>query len=166
MKRILLSMVALVGWLSASAAQHSASDQVLAFVQVNGDGHAAAQAGSSSSASPSLDYEFFKTRVQPIFVARRPGHARCVACHVLRTPLRLQPLAPGSTTWSEEDSRRNFDAVRRVVVPGSVKSRLLVHLLTEEAGGDFYHNGGKHWSSQDDPEWQTLKAWVLGQTTK
>jgi hypothetical protein len=164
MKRILLSIVAIVGGLSASAAQQSPWDPVQALVRVDSDVYAAAQAGSPSS--PSLDYEFFKTRVQPIFVARRPGHARCVACHVLRTPLRLQPLTPGSTAWSEEDSRRNFDAVRRVVVPGSVKSRLLVHLLTEEAGGDFYHSGGKHWSSQDDPEWQTLKAWVLGQTTK
>jgi uncharacterized protein (TIGR01244 family) len=128
--------------------------------------YVAAQTGSSPAPSPSLDYEFFKTRVQPIFVARRPGHARCVACHASGTPLRLQPLAPGSTTWSEEDSRRNFAAVRRLVVPGSVKSRLLVHPLAEEAGGDFYHNGGKHWSAQNDPEWQTLKAWVLGQTTK
>jgi hypothetical protein len=125
------------------------------------------QTGSGSgSFSSSLDYEFFKTRVQPIFVARRPGHARCVVCHAAGTPLRLQPLAPGSTTWSEEDSRKNFEAVRRVIVPGSLKSRLLVHPLAEEAGGDFYHSGGKHWSAQDDPEWQTLKAWVLGQTTK
>src|SRR5262249_20164427 len=27
-----------------------------------------------------------------------------------------------------------------------------------------YHNGGKHWSSQNDAEWQLLKSWVLGQT--
>jgi hypothetical protein len=148
MKRILLSMVAVVGGLSAPTAQQSASDS------------------ARNTPSPSLDYEFFKTRVQPIFVARRPGHARCVACHASGTPLRLQPLAPGSTTWSEEDSRKNFEAVRRLVVPGSVKSRLLAHPLAQEAGGDFYHNGGKHWSAQDDPEWQTLKAWVLGQTTK
>jgi hypothetical protein len=112
----------------------------------------------------SLDYEFFKTKVQPIFVARRAGHARCIACHVSGTPLRLQPLAPGATTWTEEDSRKNFETVRRMVVPGSLKSRLLLHPLAEDAGGDFYHNGGKHWSSQNDAEWQTLKAWVLGQT--
>jgi hypothetical protein len=112
----------------------------------------------------SLDYEFFKTKVQPIFVARRAGHARCIACHVSGTPLRLQPLAPGATTWTDEDSRKNFETVRRVVVPGSLKSRLLLHPLAEDAGGDFYHNGGKHWSSQNDAEWQTLKAWVLGQT--
>jgi hypothetical protein len=112
----------------------------------------------------SLDYAFFKTKVQPVFVAKRPGHARCIACHGSGTPLRLQPLAPGATTWTEEDSRKNFEAVRRVVVPGSLKSRLLVHPLAEDAGGDFYHNGGKHWSSQNDAEWQTLKAWVMGRT--
>jgi len=120
-----------------------------------------------AAASGSLDYEYFKTKVQPIFLAKRTGHARCIACHGSGTPLRLQPLAPGATTWNDEDARKNFEAVRRVVVPGSVtKSRLLVHPLTEEAGGDFYHSGGKHWSSQNDAEWRTLKAWVLGETTK
>ena len=120
-----------------------------------------------AAASGPLDYEYFKTKVQPIFLAKRAGHARCIACHGSGTPLRLQPLAPGSTTWNDEDARKNFEAVRRVVVPGSVtKSRLLVHPLTEEAGGDFYHSGGKHWTSQNDEEWRTLKAWVLGQTTK
>ena len=124
-----------------------------------------ASAVTGAPASPSLDYEFFKSRVQPIFLAKRPGHARCIACHASGTPLRLQPLPPGSANWSEEDTRKNFEAVRRMVVPGSAKSRLLVHPLAEEAGGDFFHNGGKHWASQDDPEWQTLKAWVFGQTS-
>jgi len=113
-------------------------------------------------APASLDYEVFKTKVQPIFLAKRAGHARCISCHASGTPLRLEPLPSGSTTWNEEQSRKNFEAVKRVVVPGSLKSRLLVHPLAEQAGGDFFHNGGKHWDSQNDPEWQTLKAWVLG----
>jgi len=110
-----------------------------------------------------LDYEFFKTRVQPIFLAKRPGHARCIACHGQGTPLRLQPLSPGSSTWNEEESRKNFAAVQRVAKDG-MKSKLLVHPLEEAAGGDFYHSGGKHFTSQSDPEWMTLKAWVTGQT--
>ena len=114
--------------------------------------------------APSLDYEYFKTKVEPIFLKKRPGHARCIACHGSGTPLRLQPLAPGATTWNDEDSRKNFDAMRRVVAPGNAKSKLLMHPLAETAGGDFFHNGGKHWTSQDDPEWQTLKAFVMGQT--
>jgi hypothetical protein len=113
----------------------------------------------------SLDFEFFKIKVQPIFLAKRPGHARCVACHAgsQASGFRLQPLGPGRKSWNEEESRQNFEAVRQVVVPGDLRSPLLVHPLAEGAGGDFYHSGGKHFDSQDDPEWQTLKAWVLGQ---
>ena len=124
------------------------------------------QRAAPSAASPTLDFDFFMTRVQPIFLKKRPGHARCISCHGSGTPLRLQPLDPGKTTWTEEESEMNFQAVRRVVMPGNLKSKLLLHPLAEEAGGDFYHNGGKHFSSQNDPEWQTLKAWVLGQTAK
>jgi hypothetical protein len=121
------------------------------------------QPASSPTASPSLNFEFFKTKVQPIFLAKRPGHARCIACHGSGTPLRFQALSPGSTSWNEDESRKNFEAVQRVVVPGNVKSRLLLHPLEEQAGGDFFHNGGKHFSSQNDPEWQVLKAFVMGQ---
>jgi len=120
-----------------------------------------ASAASAQTPAP-LDFEFFKTRVEPIFLAERPGHARCIACHGSGTPMRLQPLAAGRTTWTDEESRKNFDAVRRMVVPGSAKSRLLMHPLAESAGGDFYHNGGKQFSSQSDPEWLTIKAWVMG----
>jgi hypothetical protein len=119
---------------------------------------------AQSPSSTSLDFEFFKTKVEPIFLAKRPGHARCIACHGSGTPLRLEPLAPGSVTWTEEESRRNFETIRRVAIPGDLTSRLLVHPLAEDAGGDFYHSGGKHWNSQGDPEWQTLKAFVLGET--
>jgi hypothetical protein len=121
------------------------------------------QTGAPSAPAGTLDYEFFKTKEQPIFLAKRPGHARCIACHAGGTPLRLQPLSPGAATWNDEESRKNFEAVRRVAAPGNPKSPLLLHPLTEEAGGDFFHNGGKHFTSQNDAEWQTLKAFVLGQ---
>ncbi|HKB11167.1 MAG TPA: hypothetical protein VKD69_10945 [Vicinamibacterales bacterium] len=113
---------------------------------------------------PSLDYEVFKAKVQPIFLAKRQGHARCISCHSSGTPLRLQPLPPGRMMWNEEESRKNFEAVKRVVVPGSAKSMLLIHPLAEQAGGDFFHSGGKHWTSQSDPEWQVMRAWVVGQS--
>jgi len=115
----------------------------------------------------SLDFEFFKARVQPILTAKREGHARCVSCHASGTPMRLQPIAPGSATWTEEDARKNFDIIRLRVTPGTpAKSKLLTHPLAEEAGGDPIHDGGKHWTSQSDPEWQTLAAWVNGANMK
>lgn len=119
-----------------------------------------------SAPLPTLDYDVYKTQIQPIFLAKRPGHARCVTCHSSGTAFRLQPLAPGATAWTEEETRKNFDAVRRVAVRGNLKSRILMHPLAEAAGGDFFHNGGKHWQSQNDPEWQKLKAWILGQAAK
>ena len=120
----------------------------------------------AAPAKPTLNYEVFKTEVQPIFLKKRTGHARCIACHGQGTVLRLQPLAPGRTTWTEDESRKNFQAIQRVAFPGNLKSRLLLHPLEEKAGGDFYHSGGKHFASQNDPEWLTLKAWILGQTGK
>jgi hypothetical protein len=45
-------------------------------------------------------------------------------------------------------------------------SRFLMHPLAHEAGGDPYHAGGRHWRSQDDPEWQMLAAWVRGETPR
>jgi hypothetical protein len=123
----------------------------------------AQQAAAPPPSAPTLDYAYFKSRVQPVFLAKRTGHARCIACHGQGTPLRLQALTPGSTTWTEEESRKNFEAVQRVARNG-MQSRLLVHPLEEKAGGDFYHSGGKHFTSQSDPEWMTLKAWVMGQT--
>lgn len=114
-----------------------------------------------ASFAPGLDFEFFRARVQPIFLSKRTGHARCYVCHSRGTGLRLQPLSAGSASWNEADSRRNFEAAQRLVVPGDpLASRLLTIALVEEAGGDPFHPGGKHWESQSDPDWQTLAAWV------
>ena len=115
----------------------------------------------------SLDFDFFKARVQPILTAKREGHARCVSCHSSGTPMRLAPIAAGSATWTEEDARKNFDIIRLRVTPGEpARSKLLTHPLVPEAGGDMNHDGGRHWTSQNDPEWQTLAAWVKGATLK
>src|SRR5215510_9349496 len=86
--------------------------------------------------TPSLDFEYFKAKVQPIFTTKRPDHAKCVSCHITGTPMRLQPLASGSATWTDEESRKNFDTVRARIIAGNpLKSKLLTHPLAEEAGG-------------------------------
>ena len=117
----------------------------------------------SSRAESLLDFEYFKTKVQPIFLAKREGHTRCVSCHSKGTPMRLQALSPGASTWNEEQSRKNFQVVVTRVVPYNLlQSRLLLQPLVSEGGGTFYHSGGKHWNSFLDPEWQTLANWVCG----
>ena len=119
---------------------------------------------SATPVQPSLDYEVFKTRVQPILLNKRPGNARCVSCHTAGGAAYLQRLAPGQATWDEEQSQKNFDRVKRLVVPGAPeKSRLLLHPLAADAGGDEFHGGGKHFMSRDNAEWQVLAAWVKGE---
>jgi len=108
-----------------------------------------------------LDYDYFKDKVQPLLAEKRPGHARCVTCHSTGTAFRLQRLPKGRTAYTDEETRKNFEAASRVVLPGvPMKSRLLTMPLKHEAGGTEFHPGGKHWDSQDDPEWKVLAEWV------
>ena len=127
----------------------------------------AAQQGDAAAAAPVLDYDVYKTRVQPILLSPRKGNARCVACHSTGGGNSyLEPLAPGSATYTEEQTRRNFERVTRLVTPGEpLKSLLLLNPLAQEAGGSHWHGGGKHWNSQTDPEWAALAAWVRARVT-
>jgi hypothetical protein len=121
-------------------------------------------AASAAGGKPTLDFDVFRTKVEPILTSARKGNARCSACHSRGGGnAYLEPLPPGSGRYTEEQSRRNFDRIRRLVVPGEpLKSILLTNPLAEEAGGSHWHGGGKHWSSQDNAEWQTLANWVRG----
>ena len=117
------------------------------------------------NSAASLDFERYRKEIEPIFLKGRPGLVTCVTCHAgkVGTRLRLEPLADGATTWSEAQSRKNFEVVASLVVPGvPMSSRLLLHPLARDAGGDPFHGGGKHWQVQADPEWQALAAWARG----
>lgn len=115
--------------------------------------------------SPS--FEFFRACVQRIFLDREEQNDRmeCAACHTGGYRGFLRPIPEGRDFWTEEESRENFGAVMRYVEPGyPLRSRFLTHPLDPHGGGDHYHSGGRRWSSQDDPEWQMLAAWVKGKT--
>src|SRR6266705_2938646 len=100
---------------------------------------------ASPAAAQSLDYQFFKARVEPIFLAKPPG----------------------DKFWTEEQSRRNFEVVSRLVVPGEpAKSLLLLQPLAPEAGGNAFHTGGRQFASRNDPEWKILARWVTGQAAR
>ena len=124
----------------------------------------------AQAASQTLDFDVYRSRVEPIFYAPRggghgPGASPCVTCHVHSgTPLKLQPLqeaSDGSVYWTEAQSRQNFEMVSRLVVPGSPdRSRLLLKPLVASAGGARFHVGGKFYPSRDDPQWQMIAAWV------
>lgn len=120
------------------------------------------QKSSSANQESILDFETYRTRIEPIFLKQRENGVRCYDCHsTLSTRLRLEPLPAGNSSWSQEESRKNFTYVLQLVVPGDpLKSRLLLHPLAAEAGGDPAHVGGKFWKSQTDSEWQMLADWV------
>jgi hypothetical protein len=110
----------------------------------------------------SLDYQTYKTTVEPIFLKKRPTHARCVVCHAgADHAFRLEPLNPGATNWTEAQSRKNFETVSRLVKPGEpLSSILLIQPLAHSAGGAEFHSGGRQFASQNDPDWQAIAAWV------
>ena len=113
---------------------------------------------------PTLDYGFYKSRVQPIFLAKKEGHTRCIVCHAeANNHFNLQKLEPGATDWTEAQSRQNFQMVEKLVNPGDPDTSLLTqHPLAPEAGGHAYHSGGRQFESKDDPDWKRLQRWVVG----
>jgi len=124
-----------------------------------------ATGAAGQTPAPALDFDTFRTRVQPIFTARRDGLQTCLTCHggKVGTRFRLEPLPEGAADWSAEAARKNFDSARGLVRPGApMESRLLTHPLDRAAGGDSFHGGGKHWATQTDAEWQTPAARVRG----
>jgi len=121
----------------------------------------------ASKPAPLLDYDFFKARVEPIFLKDRPGHARCYSCHGSGNgPQYLVRLSPGATSWTEEQSRQIFDNVSKLVNPKDpMNSRFLIHPLSPLAGGDieFVHTGGRQFESKDDPDLKAMAEWASGQ---
>jgi hypothetical protein len=117
-------------------------------------------------AKPTLDFAFYKARVEPIFLKKKAGHTRCVVCHSESNNfLKLEPLEHGAKTWTEDQSRKNFDAVSKLVNPGEpMVSRLLMHPLAPEGGGDVFHSGGRQFMSVKDPDWKAMAAFVNGAT--
>ena len=110
----------------------------------------------------SLDYQTYKATVEPIFLKKRPTHARCIVCHAAANhAFRLEPLDKGASTWTEAESRKNFETVSHLVKPGQpLSSLLLIQPLAHSAGGAEFHSGGRQFASQDDPDWLAIAAWV------
>jgi hypothetical protein len=136
------------------------------FVRIGVVAGAAALIGTTLvSAAGSLDYEFYKAKVQPIFLAKRPGHAPCVMCHAgADNMLHLERLPEGQTTWTEEQTRKNFDTVSKITqaVDDPLTAKILLHPLAPEAGGDAFHSGGRQFASKTDPNWKIIAQWAQG----
>jgi hypothetical protein len=120
---------------------------------------------AGTAAAQTLDYAQFKSSVEPVFLKKRAGHTRCVVCHSERSNnlFKLERLAPGAKGWSDEQSRKNFETVSRLVAPGKPESSLLLlHPLAPEAGGSAYHSGGRQFANKDDADWKAIARWIGG----
>jgi len=121
-------------------------------------------APTTTVSAQELDYQFFKARIQPIFLKKREGHTRCIICHAgANNAMRLTPLGSGANNFTEEQSKTNYEPLSRIVPHGKpMESHFLLHPLQPEFGGGMYHSGGRQFVSTDDPDWQNMRDWVNG----
>src|SRR5258708_4074522 len=136
----------------------------LAFAALSASAQKSCQQPSPAQAPASLDFAFYKSNVEPIFLKARSGHARCYACHSEGNRIfHLEKLPPDAIVWTDEQSRKNFQSAIHLVVPGNPGlSPLLLHPLAPEAGEDAFHSGGRQFPSQNDSDWLVLAEWVRG----
>jgi cytochrome c5 len=115
------------------------------------------------ASEPTLDFEFFRSCVQQVFATPREGHIRCSNCHTGGI-IGFAPAPQRGAQWSDEEARRAFQSISRLIVPGNPEqSRFLLKPLHPDGGGSYTHNGPRRWQSRDDPEFRMLAAWVKGE---
>jgi YVTN family beta-propeller protein len=75
-------------------------------------------------------------------------------------------LSSGKTEWTDDQSQRNFQNVMQLVQAGDpASSRLLMHPLSPEAGGEAFHSGGRQFASQNDPDFLKIAEWITNLKT-
>lgn len=119
---------------------------------------------SNATADPivDVDFEFFRSCVQPIFVNPIENAMPCAECHSGQFAI----PNPENSYWTLEQSQLAFQELLSFVDPGRPEySRFLHKPLHPNAGGDLMHNGGRRWYSQEDPERLALEAWVRGEAS-
>ena len=97
---------------------------------------------ASVTLAQTLDFETYRTRVEPIFLNGDPDTR--VAWFAMRrtTALSVSSRSHRRRQLDREQSRRNYENVSHLVKPGDpTASKLLIHPLAKDAGGDEFHGG-------------------------
>ena len=117
-----------------------------------------------AAAEPALDFEFFRSCVQKVFMTPREGHIPCSNCHGGGGLAGFAPVPQSGSEWNDQEAKRAFQTFSRVILPGNPdQSRFLLKMLHPDAGGSYTHNGPRRFQSRDDPEYRMLAAWIRGE---
>jgi cellulose synthase operon protein C len=125
-----------------------------------------AKAAAEAKVQARLDFDYFVTRVQPIFMKKAADGAACYSCHSTHALLRIaQPGPDGRAT--EAQLRQNFESAQKVIDLRQPEASLILRKPlspTENPPPGFLtHAGGPRWPrGADSEEYRTLLAWIKG----
>lgn len=113
-----------------------------------------------------VDFQFYRYCVHPqVLSVGRYGQLPCTSCHA-NGLIGFAPVGASGGVLSVAEARQGFEVLERLIVPGNPEwSRFLLKPLHPDGGGSYAHNGVRRWQTQNDPEWQTLAAWIRGEVT-
>ena len=97
---------------------------------------ASARSVAARPPPPQVDFDFFRSCVQRVFLNPREGAVPCTTCHAAGSRGFAPPVPEGRMYWNEEESRRNFGVVMRFVTAGyPMESLFLQNPLHPDGGG-------------------------------
>ena len=97
---------------------------------------------------PAVDFTFFRSCVQKVFITPREGHIACTNCHAGGI-IGFAPPTPDGKPWNDEQAKRAFQSISRLIIPGNPEqSRFMLKPLHPDGGGTYTHNGPRRWQSR------------------
>ena len=113
-----------------------------------------------------VDFQFYRACVHPnVLSVGKYGQLSCTSCHA-GGQAGFAPRGASGGALTEAEARQGFATLQRLIVPGDPeRSRFLLKPLHPDGGGSYAHNGVRRWQGRNDPEWQTLAAWIRGEVS-
>ena len=131
---------------------------------------------SEAEPLPALDEPFFRCRVQPVLTKSCSqllchGDTRRFYTVFGRNRLRLRGTERERNAQLRDEERQfNFASSLAYVSPGEPGSSLLLLKPLDQTSGGYYHGGedefdrGDVFADSGDPDFQTIAAWINGDT--
>ena len=119
-----------------------------------------------ADAEVEVDFQYYRSCVHPgVLSVGNYGQLSCTSCHAGGSA-GFAPVSASGGALTEAEARQGFQTLQRLIVPGDPeRSRFLLKPLHPDGGGSYAHNGVRRWQNRNNPEWQTLAAWIRGEVT-